>query len=117
MYIHITYDPKDLTNEKNVPLRQAYWWKRQVDVIDRISQNSLLRSLYESTIQKLIDRWKANYEGLKDKQVWDANYDGQILFSDKEDSTLSFEGEGVHRETDANQGTLEHLKWILRDIK
>ena len=117
MYIYINYTPKGITNEKNVPLRNDYWWNRQVDVIDRISQNSLLRTLFESTIQKLIDRWKANFAGLKDKQVWDESLDGQILFSDREDSTLSFEGEGLHRETDANQGTLAHLKWMLRDIK
>ena len=63
------------------------------------------------------ERCKANFAGLKDKQVWDADFDGQILFSDREDATISFEGEGVHRETDANQGNVKHLKWMLRSLK
>ena len=117
LYIYIGYDPEKVIRDKSAPMDSEYWWKRQVDVIDRWSQNSFLRGLWDNVVQKFIDRFKANYKGLKDKEVWDAELEGQILFSDREDSTLSFEGEGVHKETDGNQGNMAHLKWMLRDIK
>ena len=116
-YIYIGYDINKVTNPDQLPLDVDYWWKRQVDIIDRWSQNSLLRGLWDSTIVPFWERCKANFAGLKDKQVWDADFDGQILFSDREDATISFEGEGVHRETDANQGNVKHLKWMLRSLK
>ena len=120
-YIYIGYNEADVTNAKKVPLDNDYWWKRQILVIDRWCQNSWLRTLWDSTVKKLLDDAYNNTIGMfkaqKDRQVWaDGNYDGQILFSDKEDSTLRFEGEGLRRETDANQGNMAHLKWMLRDF-
>ena len=119
-YIYIGYKEADVTDPKNVDLSVDYWWKRQVQVIDRYSQNSLLRTLWDSTAGKLLNDIYDNTVGMfkkeTDRQVWGAELAGQILFSDKEDSTLSFEGEGVHRETDANQGNIAHLKWMLRDL-
>lgn len=116
-HIYIGYKLNDVTNPDYIQLGVDYWWRRQVEVIDNERQNSLLRGLYESTVQILKDRWNANFEGLKDKQVWDADLNGQILFSDQEDATHSFEGDGVHKETDANQGNMKHLKWILRSME
>lgn len=119
-YIYIGYKEADVTDPKKVDLSVDYWWKRQVHVIDRYSQNSLLRTLWDSTAGKLLNDLYDNTVGMfkkeTDRQVWGAELAGQILFSDKEDSTLSFEGEGVHRETDANQGNIAHLKWMLRDL-
>ena len=119
-YIYIGYNVDKVTNPKVVDITVDYWWKRQIKAMDRWSQNSLWRSIWDGTIQKF---WTALYDnsvGLfkkeTDREVWDSNLDGQILFSDKEDSTLSFEGEGLHKETDANHGTMNHLKWILRDM-
>ena len=106
-----------MIRDKSAPMDSEYWWKRQVDVIDRWSQNSFLRGLWDNIVKKVLDRIFANFKGLKDKEVWDADLNGQILFSDREDSTLSFEGEGLHKETDGNQGNIRHLKWMLRDIK
>ena len=117
IYIYIGYDAEKVIRDKSAPMDSEYWWKRQVDVIDRWSQNSFLRGLWDNVVQKFLDRVFANFKGLKDKEVWDADMNGQILFSDREDSTLSFEGEGVHKETDGNQGNIRHLKWMLRDIK
>ena len=119
-YIYIGYKEADVTDPKKVDLNVDYWWKRQVHAIDRYSQNSLLRTLWDSTAGKLLNDIYDNTVGMfkkeTDRQVWGAELAGQILFSDKEDSTLSFEGEGVHRETDANQGNIAHLKWMLRDL-
>ena len=119
-YIYIGYKEADVTDPKKVDLSVDYWWKRQVHAIDRYSQNSLLRTLWDSTAGKLLNDLYDNTVGMfkkeTDRQVWGAELAGQILFSDKEDSTLSFEGEGVHRETDANQGNIAHLKWMLRDL-
>ena len=117
MYLYIGYDAEKVIRDKSAPMDSEYWWKRQVDVIDRWSQNSFLRGLWDNVVKKVLDRIFANFKGLKDKEVWDADLNGQILFSDREDSTLSFEGEGLHKETDGNQGNIRHLKWMLRDIK
>ena len=119
-YIYIGYKEADVTDPKKVDLSVDYWWKRQIHAIDRYSQNSLLRTLWDSTAGKLLNDLYDNTVGMfkkeTDRQVWGAELAGQILFSDKEDSTISFEGEGVHRETDANQGNIAHLKWMLRDL-
>lgn len=119
-YIYIGYKEADVTDPKKVDLSVDYWWKRQIHAIDRYSQNSLLRTLWDSTAGKLLNDLYDNTVGMfkkeTDRQVWGAELAGQILFSDQEDSTLSFEGEGVHRETDANQGNITHLKWMLRDL-
>ena len=119
-YIYIGYKEADVTNPDNVDLNVDYWWKRQVKVIDRWNQNSWLRAIWDSTAKNLIGAAYDNTIGMfkkeTDRQVWNSDLNGQILFSDKEDSTLSFEGEGLHKETDANQGNIAHLKWILRDM-
>lgn len=119
-YIYIGYKEADVTNPENVDLNVDYWWKRQVKVIDRWSQNSWLRAIWDGTAKNLIGAFLDNTKGMwkkeTDRQVWNSDLNGQILFSDREDSTLSFEGEGLHKETDANQGNIEHLKWILRDM-
>jgi hypothetical protein len=116
-HFDIGYKLNEVTDPNYIQLNVDYWWRRQVDVIDNKQQNSLLRGLWENTIKLVIDKAKANFAGLKDKQVWDSDLNGQILFSDQEDATHSFEGEGVHRETDANQGTMRHLKWILWNMR
>ena len=119
-YIYIGYEPKHILDPKKVPLDNDYWWKRQILVIDRWNQNSWLRAIWDSTVDKFWENVKGTFSmGKKEKerQVWnEKNLEGQILFSDKENCTLSFEGEGLHKETDANQGNMAHLKWMLRDL-
>ena len=120
-FIYIGYNEEEITDPEKVQLDNDYWWKRQILVIDRWCQNSWLRTLWDNTVKKLIDDAYNNtvgmFKALKDRQVWaEGNYEGQILFSDKEDSTLRFEGEGLRKETDANQGNMAHLKWMLRDL-
>ena len=116
-HIYIGYKLNDITNPNYIQLDSEHWWKRQVDVIDNERQNSLLRGLWENTIKKIKDQFYADITGLKDKQVWSSDLNGQILFSDSEDATHRFEGDGVRRETDANQGSMTHLKWMLWNIK
>lgn len=117
-YIYIGYDIDKVS--KDVDLGVDYWWKRQVKVIDRWNQNSWLRAIWDSTAQRFLGALYDNTIGMfkkeTDRQVWNSDLNGQILFSDREDSTLSFEGEGLHKETDANQGNIAHLKWMLRDM-
>ena len=119
-YIYIGYKEADVTDPKKVDLSVDYWWKRQVHAIDRYSQNSLVRTLWDNTAGKLLNDIYDNTLGMfkkeTDRQVWGSEKEGQILFSDREDSTLSFEGEGLHKETDANQGNIAHLKWMLRSL-
>ena len=119
-YIYIGYDVDKVTDPKHIDLSVDYWWKRQVAIIDRWSQMSWLRTLWDSTMAKLLGAVYDNTKGLinkeTDRQVWNSDLNGQILFSDKENTTLSFEGEGLHKETDANEGNINHLKWILRDM-
>ena len=119
-YFYIGYKEADVTDPKKVDLSVDYWWKRQVHAIDRYSQNSLVRTLWDNTAGKLLNDIYDNTVGMfkkeTDRQVWGSEKEGQILFSDREDSTLSFEGEGLHKETDANQGNIAHLKWMLRDL-
>ena len=119
-YIYIGYDVKHFTDRSDFDISVDYWWKRQIHVIDRWNQNSFLRIIWDNAVGKLVSAIYDNTIGLfkkeTDRQVWNSDLNGQILFSDKEDSTLSFEGEGLHKETDANQGNIKHLKWILRDM-
>lgn len=119
-YFYIGYDVAKVTDPHVVDLGVDYWWKRQVHVIDRWNQNSFLRILWDNGVEKLIGAVYDNTVGMwkkeTDRQVWNGDLNGQILFSDQEESTLSFKGEGLHKETNANQGNIKHLKWILRDM-
>jgi hypothetical protein len=119
-YFYIGYKEADVTDPKKVDLSVDYWWKRQVHAIDRYSQNSLARTLWDSTAGKLLNDIYDNTVGMfkkeTDRQVWGSDLNGQILFSDREDCTMNFDGASVHVETDANQGTYQHLKWIMRDL-
>ena len=119
-YFYIGYKEADVTDPKKVDLSVDYWWKRQVHVIDRYSQNSLLRTLWDSTAGKLLNDIYDNTVGMfkkeTDRQVWGSEKEGQILFSDREDCTMNFDGASVHVETDANQGSIEHLKWMMRGL-
>ena len=90
-------------------LEQGYYWNRTVFNMDRKIQNNFLRTLYDSTIANVWETLKDNLPTF-DREIWADKYEGQILFSDKEDSTLNFEGGGVHQEQDSNIGTMDHLK-------
>ena len=119
-FIYIGYDVKKVTNPEHIQLGVDYWWKRQCLVIDRWNQNSLLRGIWDNTIKKIIDAAIDNTVGMfkkeTDRTVWNSDLNGQILFSDREDATISFDGNGLREETEANQGNINHLKWILRDM-
>ena len=93
-------------------LEQGYYWNRTVYNMDSKIQNNFLRTLFDSTIANVWETLKDNLPTF-DRDIWADKYDGQILFSDKEDSTLNFEGGGVHQEQDSNIGTMDHLKEVL----
>ena len=63
-----------------------------------------------------MNKLHSNFQSL-DQNIWEDGKDGQILFSDKEDTTLNFEGNGLHDEHDANIGSMEHLRKILWVMK
>ena len=90
-------------------LEQGYYWNRTVFNMDRKIQNNFLRTLLDSTLGNVLETLKDNLPTF-DREIWADKYEGQILFSDKEDSTLNFEGGGVHQEQDSNIGTMDHLK-------
>jgi len=95
---------------------QEYYWKRQIQIMDHFWQkHKFWRGLMENTYNKFVDKFKSNFVPF-DREVWSDKADGQILFSDKEGSTLNFQGEGLHEESDSNIGTMDHLKKVLMGL-
>lgn len=114
-YIKVELDINAI--KKTHVLNQEYYWKRQVDIIDHKFQSSKLgRAIWENTILALYDKLKDNFRSLG-LDAWSDKGQGEILFSDHEDSTLRFDGAGLHEEKDANIGTIDHLKKVLMEIK
>ena len=104
---------------KSESLKQEYYWNRTVLYLDRSSKlqnHNFWRTVLDNTVLKVWDKLKSNFAPF-DRDIWNDKADGQILFSDQENSTLNFEGEGVHQETSSNIGTLDHLKKELMAIK
>ena len=98
-------------------LKQDYYWKRQINIIDRKWQTSKLwRAIWEHSGISLKHKFFDNFKSF-DLDIWSDKAKGEILFSDHEDSTLNFEGTGLHEEKDANIGTMEHLRKVLMEIK
>jgi hypothetical protein len=103
-------------------LRQEYYWNRTVLNFDRdkrLQNSNFWRTMWDSTfgaVAKKALSFKSDFAPF-DKDIWNDKTYGQILFSDKESSTLNFEGEGVHEENSSNIGTLDHLKKELMAIK
>ena len=99
-------------------LRQEYYWNRTVLSFDRDKrlQNNYARKLYDSVVGLIIKNAKS-FAAPFDKDIWKDKYEGQILFSDRENSTLNFQGEGIQEENNLNIGSLENLKKILMAIK
>ena len=97
-------------------LRQEYYWNRTVLNFDNQYQNNFLRTLLDNTVGKLKAKFKDNFRSF-DQDIWNDKADGQILFSDHENTTLNFQGEGLHEESSSNIGTLDHLKKELMAMK
>ena len=100
-------------------LQQEYYWNRTVLNLDRDSKlqtHSFWRTVLDNTALAVWNKLKSNFAPF-DTKIWNDKADGQILFSDHENSTLNFEGEGVHEENSSNIGTLTHLKKELMAIK
>ena len=114
-YIKIGFDLDNIKSNKK--LHQEHYWKRQILTMENFLQRSkLFRTTIEESLLKLKNKLRSNFQSL-DQNVWDSSKDGQILFSDREDATLNFEGTTLREEKDANIGTIEHLKKVLMGIK
>jgi hypothetical protein len=115
-YIKVKITKMDKIRDTHV-LKQDYYWKRQIDILDHKWQKSKLwRAIWENTGISIKRKFFDNFKSF-DLDVWSDKAKGEILFSDHEDSTLNFEGTGLHEEKDANIGTMEHLKKVLMEIK
>ena len=113
-YIDVGYDLKYVLNTHT--LNQDYYWKRQIQIMDHYWQKfKFWRTVVEDTYNKLVNKAKSNFAPF-DREIWSDKAEGQILFSDKEGSTLNFQGAGLNEESDSNIGTLEHLKKVLMGI-
>ncbi|MBR0527971.1 MAG: hypothetical protein IJJ98_14975 [Prevotella sp.] len=100
-------------------ISQEFYWNRTVFFLDRsktINHNNYRRKLYDSSVG-LIEKNLKKFAAPFDRDIWNDKADGQILFSDQENSTLNFQREGVHEESSSNIGTLDHLKKELMAIK
>ena len=105
----------DVIKDPNA-LKSDYTWKSQVLVLDRYFQNSFFRTLWDSTIGKIWNKLKENFRSFE-LDVWKDAADGQILFSDKENATMTFENGGLVQYDDPYVGSMDHLKKILMAIK
>ena len=100
-------------------MRQEYYWNRTVLNFDRdkkLQRHSFWRAVLDSTFLAAWKKFKSNFAPF-DTDIWNDKVDGQILFSEHENSTLNFQGEGLHEENSSNIGTLDHLKKELMAIK
>ena len=114
-YIKIEYDIAYI--KKTHTFNQEYYWKRQVQIMDHyIQKHKFLRTVIENTVTKFVDKFKSNFAPF-DRDIWTDRASGQILFSENEGSTLNFQGEGLHEESDSNIGTMAHLKKVLMEIQ
>ena len=100
-------------------IKQEFYWNRTVFNLDRskrVNHNNYRRKLYDNFCGLIVNTAKKFVAPL-DRHIWNDKADGQILFSDQENKTLNFQGEGLHEENDSNIGTLDHLKKELMAIK
>ena len=103
---------------KSEYLRQEYYWNRTVLSFDRDKrvQNNYARKLYDSVVGLILKNVKS-FAAPLDSDIWKDKYEGQILFSDRENSTLNFQGEGIQEENNLNIGSLDNLKKMLMAVK
>lgn len=99
---------------------KEFYWYNVIQKMDRKGakgwlQNDIVRTLWDNTLAKVGDKIKSN-KPAADNKMWENTPDGQILFSDQDNATLNFNGEGLHKEVSANQGTMEYLKKVLLKV-
>ena len=100
-------------------IRQEFYWNRTVFFLDRSKKMNFTnygRKLWDSTLGLIGKTFKSTLIP-EDRSIWNDKVEGQILFSDQEDKTLNFQGEGLHEESSSNIGTMDHLKKELMAIK
>ena len=100
-------------------IQQEFYWNRTVYFLDRskkINYTNYGRKLYDNTWGLIVNKFKSSLIP-DDRKIWNDKVEGQILFSDQEDKTLNFQGEGVHEESSSNIGTMDHLKKELMAMK
>ena len=106
----------DYVNKTN-SYRQEHYWQRQVNTIDHFIQSTKFwRMLYDGTVDLFVSKFHSNFQSL-DQDVWESTKDGQILFSEKEGSTVNFNGTQLEEQSRANIGTMDNLKKVLMAIK
>ena len=98
---------------------EEFYWNRTVFNLDKSkyeNHDNYRRTLHASVVgvfKKTFQKFASPF----DRDIWNDKADGQILFSDHENTTLNFEKEGVHEESSSNIGTMDHLKKELMAIK
>ena len=100
-------------------IRQEFYWNRTVFFLDRSKKMNFTnygRKLWDSTLGLIGKTFKSTLIP-EDRSIWNDKVEGQILFSDQEDKTLNFQGEGLHEESSSNIGTMDHLKKELMAMK
>ena len=98
---------------------QEFYWNRTVFFLDRskkINYTNYGRKLYDKTAGLFVNTFKSTLIP-DDRKIWNDKMEGQILFSDQENMTLNFQGEGLHEESSSNIGTMDHLKKELMAMK
>ena len=100
-------------------IKQEFYWNRTVFFLDRskkINYNNYRRMWWDHSFGLIAKTFKSSLIP-EDRKMWNENVDGQILFSDLEDKTLNFNGEGLHEESSSNIGTMDHLKKEIMAMK
>ena len=115
-YMYIGANFEKIASGEKMALNSDYWWKKHILVMDRWSQLSFFRTVFDATIGKLLSKLKGTFTSY-DREIWRDKADGQILFSDKENATLAFENGGVTQYETDDYGTMDHLKKILMAMK
>lgn len=116
-YLNISYNPDTIINPDNIDLNTDHNWAKLIDSIKNGNSKSKWLVANEFTgkkVEGLINNAKDLFESLRDKEVWNNDLDGQILFSDIENGTHQFENSGIKFEL---HNELQQLKDYIKNIK
>jgi hypothetical protein len=119
-YIKIS-SPYKINDTHNPDLTIDHEWAKLVDTIEKDIVKSKWQTAKEDAneltgkkVGDTINEFKAICKHLYDKEVWNNNLPGQILFSDDEDGTHQFEKDGIKIEPNYNINSFKHY---LKNIK
>lgn len=115
-FLNISYDPDAITNPQNNDLNTDHNWAELVDSIKKGNSKSkwlIANELTGKKVEGLFNDAKDLVENLRDKEVWNNDLDGQILFSDDENGTHQFENDGIKFEL---HNELKQLKDYIKNL-